>query len=171
MQSYFPLNPVWQLWALVLQKMGILAKSISLSRKQLPGYINKRSKINILQQKIKGTSTTRGGRKIKSCLNLNSTCALPKYWPHSMREMLPFAGERKSLQIVCKTGEAVFWGQNICWFGLISALSTGKPNSTQVSARGTEGEMRKEGRGDSPRNRLFRSQGEPRSTSATQLPW
>jgi hypothetical protein len=46
--------------------MGILAKSISLSRKQLPGYINKRFKINILQQKIKGTSTTRGEGRLKA---------------------------------------------------------------------------------------------------------
>lgn len=48
--------------------------------------------------------------------------------------MLPFAAERKSPQIVCETGEAVLWGQNTCWFGLISSLSTGKPESTQASA-------------------------------------
>lgn len=90
-------------------------------------------------------------------------------WPAKIlaslyKEMLPFAAERKSPQIVCKTDEAVLWGKNICWFGLICSLSTGKPKSTQASGRGTEGEMRKKGRGDSPRSRLSRIQGKPRST-------
>jgi len=79
--------------------------------------------------------------------------------------MLPFAAERKGPQIVCKTGEAVLWGKNICWFELICSLSTGKPKSRQASGRGTEDEMRKKGRGDSPRSRLFRTQGKSRSTS------
>lgn len=151
--------------------MGNLAKSSSLPRKQLPWYINKRSKINILQQKIKGTCTTRGGKKIKSCLNLNSNICPAKILVSTLR------GRRCHLQQKEKVPRLFVLPVRLFSGGRTSADSGSFPRCPQASPRAhrrvaetLRAKTRKKGPGDTPGSRPFNLQGKPRTTSpATRL--